>query len=79
MPESAKKIFKLPRSKLSPIIGDNVVGYIKSMHDFLDEFHCHGHYNGGGGLHFDPLCEFIHGYEDVHESTFDFLEWTYQI
>jgi hypothetical protein len=25
------------------------------------------------------LCEFVHYYEDVCESTFGFLEWTYQI
>jgi hypothetical protein len=61
------KVFKLPHSELSPIIGDNIVGYAKFVHDLLDEFH------------FDPLCEFIHCNDDVCESTFDFLEWTYQI
>jgi hypothetical protein len=73
------KVFKLPHSELSSIIGDNVVEYAKQVHDLLDEFHCLSCYNGGGELHFDPLYEFIHYYENVFESTFDFLEWTYQI
>jgi hypothetical protein len=60
-------------------MGNIVVGYTKSVHDLLDEFHCLSHYNGGGSLHFDLFCEFIHYYEDVCESTFGFLEWTYQI
>jgi hypothetical protein len=48
------------------------------VHDLPDEFHCFGHCNGGGELHFDPFCDFIHCYEDVCESTFGILEWTYQ-
>jgi hypothetical protein len=35
--------------------------------------------DGGGRLHFDPFCEFIHCDEDVCESSFSFLEQTYQI
>jgi hypothetical protein len=30
-------------------------------------------------FYFDPLCEFLHCNEDVCESTFSFLERTYQI
>jgi hypothetical protein len=64
---------------LGPIIGDNVVGYAKLIHDLLDGFHCLGHYNGGGMLYFDPFYDFNHCYEDVCDSTFGLLEWTYQI
>jgi hypothetical protein len=28
--------------------------------------------------YFDLFCEFIHCYDDVCESTFGFLKWTYQ-
>jgi hypothetical protein len=73
------KVFNLPCSEPSPIIDDNVVEYAKSIRDLLDEFHCLSRYNGGGGLHFDPLYEFIHCYDVGHQSTFGFLEWTYQI
>jgi hypothetical protein len=49
------------------------------VHDLLDEFYRLGYCNRGGRLYFDPSYEFIHYYEDVCESTFCFLEWTYQI
>jgi hypothetical protein len=32
-------VLELPRSELSPIIRDNVVGHVKPVHDILDEFH----------------------------------------
>jgi hypothetical protein len=73
------KVLELPRSELSPIISDNVVGYTKYVHDLFDKFHYLGRCYLCGKLYFDPLCEFIHCYEDVCESTFSFLKWTYQI
>jgi hypothetical protein len=73
------KILELPRSELRPVIGDNVIGNAKLVHDFSDELHHRGHCNGGGRLYFDPLCELIHNDEDVCESTFSLLETTYQI
>jgi hypothetical protein len=64
---------------LCPIISDKVVGYAKLVRDLLDEFHRLGSYNGSCGLYLDPFYEFIHFNKDVCESTFGFLEWTYQI
>jgi hypothetical protein len=72
MPESTQ-VFKLPRSELSPIMSDNVVGYAEFVHDILDEFHYFGRCNVGDRLHFDPVCEFIHCYKNVCESTFGFF------
>jgi hypothetical protein len=68
------KVLELSRSELSPIISDNVIENTKLIHDFFDELHRLGRYNGSGRLYFDPLCEFIHCDEDVCESTFNFLE-----
>jgi hypothetical protein len=73
------KVLELPHSELSPVIGDNVIGNTKPLHNFFDELHRLGRYNGSSRLYFDPLCEFIHCDEDVFESTFSFLERTYQI
>jgi hypothetical protein len=73
------KVFKLPRSVLSLVIGDNVIGNAKPIHDFFDELHHLGRCNGSVRLYFDALCVFIHNNEDVCESTFSFLERTYQI
>jgi hypothetical protein len=73
------EVLELPRSELSPIISDNVVGYAKLVHDLFNEFHCLGRCNRGVRLHFNPFCEFIYCYKDVCESTFGFLERTYQI
>jgi hypothetical protein len=64
---------------MSLIIIDNVVRHAKPVHDLSDEFHCFGSCDGNCRLYFDIFYEFIHCYEDVCESTFDFLEWTYQI
>jgi hypothetical protein len=36
------KVLELPRSKLSPIISNNVNRNAKPIHDFFDEFHCLG-------------------------------------
>jgi hypothetical protein len=33
------KVLELPRSELSPIIGDNVIGNAKLVHDFFDVLH----------------------------------------
>jgi hypothetical protein len=73
------KVFELHRSELSPIISDNIIGNTKLVHDFFDGFHCLGRCDSSDRLYFDPLCEFIHCNEDVCESTFSFLECTYQI
>jgi hypothetical protein len=64
---------------LSPIISDNIVGHTKPVHDLSDEFHHLSSSNRSCMPYFDPFYEFIHYYEDVCESTFGFLEWTYQI
>jgi hypothetical protein len=73
------KDLELPRSKLSPIISDNVIGYPKPVHDISDEFYRLCRYDGGGRLNFEPFWEFIHCDEDMCESTFSFLERTNQI
>jgi hypothetical protein len=73
------KAFELPRSELSLVIADNVIGNAKHVHNFFDELHHLSRCNGSGRLYFDPLCEFIHYDEDVCESTFNFLERTYQV
>ncbi len=52
-------------SELGPIIGDNIVGYAKLVHDLFDEFHHLGCCNRCGKLHFDPFCEFNHRYKDL--------------
>jgi hypothetical protein len=44
-----------------------------------DEFYCLSCCDGGDRLRFDPFCEFIHYDEDMCDSTFSFLEMTYQI
>jgi hypothetical protein len=78
IPESAQ-VFELPHSKLSAIISDDVVGHTKHVHDLIDEFHFLGYYDGGSRLNFDPFCELVNCNEDMCESTFSFLERTYQI
>jgi hypothetical protein len=55
MLESCAKVFKLPCSELSPIIGDNVVGHAKLVHDLSDEFHLLSHCTGGCRIYFDPF------------------------
>jgi hypothetical protein len=66
-------VFKLTHNKLSPIIGDDVVGHAKPVHDLSNEFHQLSSYNRSYKLYFDLFCEFIHYYKDVRESSFDFL------
>jgi hypothetical protein len=39
------KVLELPRSELSPIISDNVIGNAKHVHDLFDELHCLGCYD----------------------------------
>jgi hypothetical protein len=39
------KVFELPRSELSPIIGHNIFGHAKHVHDFFDESHHLSCYN----------------------------------
>ena len=73
------KVPELPCSKLGSIIGDNIIGYAEPVHDLVDEFHVLGSCYGSCRLSFDPFGELIHRYEDVCESTFSFIEWTYQI
>jgi hypothetical protein len=68
------KVLELSRSELSPVIGDNVIGNTKYVHDFFDELHRLGRCNGSDKLYFDPFYEFIHCNEDVCESTLAFLK-----
>jgi hypothetical protein len=72
-------LFELPCSELRPNISDNIIWPAKPVHDFLDEFHRLGRFDGSDRLYFDSLCEFIHCNKDMFESPFSFLEWNYQI
>jgi hypothetical protein len=62
-----------------PIICDDINRHAKTVHDLFDEFDRLGHCYRSGRLYFNPLCELIHCNEDMCESTFSFLERTYQI
>jgi hypothetical protein len=73
------KIIKLTRSELSPITSSNIIWHTKPVHDFFDEFYHLGCYDWSGRLYFEPFHEFIHCHKDVCESTFSFIERTYQI
>jgi hypothetical protein len=73
------KVFELRRSKLSPTIGDDIIGYAKLVHDLFYEFDRLAHCDWGGRIYLDPLHKFIHCNEDMFESSFSFLEWTNQI
>jgi hypothetical protein len=64
---------------LGSVVGDNIIQYAKLVHDLSDEFHDLSSCYGNCQLCFDPFGELIHCYEDVCESTFSFLKWTYQI
>jgi hypothetical protein len=49
------------------------------VHTFFDEFHRLNSCNRSRQLYLNLFYEFIHCHEDVCESIFHFLEWTYQI
>jgi hypothetical protein len=70
---------ELPHSKLGSVVSDYIIGVSKPVHDISDEFHGLSIRYGSCRLYFDPFGELMHRYQDLCESTFSFLEWTYQI